>query len=295
MTTQRPAWEERPHPVGQALKMVVLVVIVLLVVVPFVAVISTSIASREEIVQAGGYVLFPRHPTFEAYRAIFSGGVVTHAVFVSVGITVVGTALSLATTIALAYSLSRRTVPFARPVLLFVLATLLFSPGIIPLYLMVKQLGLINSYASLILPVLLNAFNLVVMRAFFMNIPSELLDSARIDGAGDLTILRRIVLPLSKAVIAVVGLFYAVSYWNAFFTALLYLNDSSKWPLQLVLRTYVIQGKTLTNDALQIAEIPPPQSIQMAVVVVALVPIAAAYPFLQRYFSKGVLTGAIKG
>ncbi len=178
------------------------------------------------------------------------------------------------------------------------LLSLLFQPGIIPSYLVVKQLGLLNSYASLILPVMLNGFNLVVMRQFFMEIPHELIDSARIDGAGELRILLQLVLPLSGAILAVIALLYAVFYWNAFFQALLYLQDSSMWPLQLVLRQYVIQGSPLpgvTAYAAPGGSPPPTQSIQMAVVVVATIPILVVYPFLQKYFSKGVLTGAIKG
>jgi putative aldouronate transport system permease protein len=262
------------------------------VVFPFLTVVSTSIASREQITASGGYVLFPTHPTLEAYRAIFSGGVVTRAVLVSVGVTLVGTTLSLLTTVTLAYALSKRGVFGSRVVLMAVLFTLLFSPGLIPTYLVVKSLGLIDSYWALILPGLMSAFNLVVMRAFFMNIPQELMDSARIDGAGELGILCRIVLPLSKAVVAVVGLFYAVGYWNNFFNALIYLNDPAKWPVQMILRTYVLQGQSLAADQLGIDRVPPPQSIQMAVVVVALVPILCVY---QKYFTKGVLTGAVKG
>ena len=198
------------------------------------------------------------------------------------------------TTITLAYATSR-PVLFGRPVLLMVLFTLLFAPGLIPMYLMVRQLGLLDSLWSLILPGALSAFNFVVMRSFFMNIPAELIESARIDGASDITILRRIVLPLSKAVVAVVGLFYAVGFWNAFFNALLYINDSEKWPIQVILRTYVLQGTSLTADQLGVQQLPPPQSLQMAIVMVALIPIICVYPFLQKHFTKGVITGAIKG
>ncbi|MGH4030184.1 carbohydrate ABC transporter permease [Actinomycetota bacterium Odt1-20B] len=292
---QRPAWEEPPTRVGSAAKAVVLTVLVAVMVLPFLTVLSTSLASRKEITEAGGFVLFPTDPTLDAYRTILSGGIVSRAVMVSVGITVVGTALSLLTTIALAYALSKRGVPGSKPVLLLVLFTLLFAPGMVPMYVVVKELGLLDSYWSLILPVLINAFNLVVLRAFFMNIPEELYQAARIDGAGDWRILTRIVLPLSKGVIAVVGLFYAVTYWNAFFNAMLYLNDSGKWPVQLVLRTYVVQGKSISGDQLGVAHMPPQQSISMAVVMLALIPILLLFPFLQKYFTKGVLTGAIKG
>lgn len=292
---ERPAWEEPPTKIGSAAKAVVITVICAVMVLPFLTVLSTSLASRKEITESGGFVLFPTEPTLEAYRTILSGGIVSRAVIVSVLITVVGTALSLLTTIALAYALSKRGVPGSKPVLLMVLFTLLFAPGMVPMYVVVKELGLLDSYWSLILPVLINAFNLVVLRAFFMNIPEELYQAARIDGAGDWRILTRIVLPLSKGVVAVVGLFYAVTYWNAFFNAMLYLNDSGKWPIQLVLRTYVVQNKSMTSDQLGIAHMPPQQSLSMAVVMLALLPILALFPFLQKYFTKGVLTGAIKG
>ncbi|MET7548638.1 carbohydrate ABC transporter permease [Streptomyces sp. NPDC005479] len=292
---RRAAWEELPTRLGSAAKAVVITVIVAVMTVPFLIVLSTSLASREEITAAGGYVLFPTEPTLQAYRTILSGGLVTRAVTVSVLITGVGTALSLLTTIALAYALSKRGVPGSKPVLLLVLFTLLFAPGMIPMYVLVRELGLLDSYWALILPGLVNAFNLVVMRAFFMNIPDELYQAARIDGAGDWRILTRIVLPLSKGVIAVVGLFYAVTYWNAFFNAMLYLNDSGKWPVQLLLRTYVVQNKQMAADQLGVAHLPPQQSISMAVVMIALIPILLLYPFLQKYFTNGVLTGAIKG
>ena len=290
----RPIWKENPSPLYQSIKAVVLGGFALVIVIPIMVVISTSLANDRDIIDAGGYVLWPSHPTVKAYQTLFSGGLMGRAILVSVFVTVVGTAIALAVTIALAYATSR-PVLFGRPVLLMVLFTLLFAPGIIPMFLVVKQLGLIDSLWSLILPGALGAFNFVVLRTFFMNVPAEVLESARIDGASDFTILRRIVMPLSKAVIAVVGLFYAVGFWNAFFNALLYLNDTSKWPVQVILRTYVLQGKSLSADQLGVEPLPQPQSLQMAVVVVALVPIALLYPFLQRHFTKGVITGAVKG
>lgn len=295
-TNTRPVWMEKPTPVGNALKAAVLVAVVAVVVIPFLIVIATSLAGQEELTREGGFVLWPAEPTLDAYRAVLSGGIVSRAVAVSVGITVAGTAISLSATVLTAYGLSRSGSTFHKPLLLIVLITFLFSPGIIPSYLVVKQLGMLDSYASLVLPTAISAFNVVIVRGFFQNIPRELLDSARIDGAGEWRILGRIVLPLSKAVIAVVGLFYAVSYWNSFFSALLYLSDSQKWPLQLVLRTYVLQGSPLAGMEGAATEVlPPQQAVQMAVVVIALVPILCIYPFLQRHFTKGVLTGAIKG
>jgi ABC-type glycerol-3-phosphate transport system permease component len=292
--SERPAWLEKETVLERVVKICVFSVVLFAVIYPFVSVLATSLASEPDVIKNGGLVIWPEHPTFNAYHTIFAGGVVTRAITVSVGITVIGTLLSLAVTIGMAFGLSRR-IWGSRFFLLLALTTLLFTPGIIPNYLAVKQYGLLNSYAALILPVLVNAFNLVVLRQFFMNIPSELLDSAKIDGANDWQVLLMIVIPLSKAVIAVVALFYAVSYWNDFFNALLYLNDSAMWPLQLVLRLYVVQGAPLPSAGDVAENAPPLQSIQMAVVVVAMIPILLVYPFLQRYFTRGVLSGAIKG
>ncbi|OKJ75394.1 carbohydrate ABC transporter permease [Streptomyces sp. CB02460] len=285
---------ERPTRLGQTAKAVAVVVVVLAVAYPLVGVIGTSFASQTDIIKSSGLVLWPDHPTLDAYRTIFTGGVVSRALIVSVGITVFGTLASLLVTVGMAYGLSRREVTGSRFILMTALFTMLFNAGIIPNFLLVKGLGLYDTYAALVMPTLVSAFNLVVLRSFFMNLPEELYDAAKVDGAGDFRILVRIVLPLSKAVLAVISLFYAVTYWNAFFNSLLYLNDSDKWPLPMVLRTYVLQGQSL--DSASAGEVlAPQQAVQMAVLVIAVVPILCVYPFLQRYFTKGVLTGAVKG
>ena len=178
------------------------------------------------------------------------------------------------------------------------LLSLLFSPGLIPVYLTVRGFGLIDTYAALILPGLVGGFNVIVLRSFFVNIPPEMIESARIDGAGEWQIFTRIVTPLSKAVLAVIGLFYGVGYWNAFFNALLYLNDQSRWPLPLVLRSYVINNTQISATDLAASgaqALPAQPALQMAMLLVAVVPILVVYPFLQRHFTKGVITGAVKG
>jgi len=299
MQSIRPAWQERPGAAMMTGKAIALILIVIVVVYPFLSVIATSLASAQDVTAGGGLVLWPSHPNLSAYRTIFDGGAVAQSVWVSVGITTIGTLASVTITAMLAYALSRPILG-GRIILLMALLTLLFPPGIIPSYLVVKQLGLLDSYVALVVPVILNAFNFVVLRQFFMNIPTELLDSARIDGATDLMILTRIVLPLSKAVLAVIALFYAVTtYWNSFFQALLYLSDNAKWPLQLVARQYVLQGSPILGSVAysttNSGNPPPTEAIQMAVVVVAIVPILIVYPFLQKYFTQGVLSGAIKG
>ncbi|MET7311343.1 carbohydrate ABC transporter permease [Streptomyces sp. NPDC005571] len=285
---------EKPTRIGQAARALAVVVVVAAVAYPLLGVIGTSFASQTDIIRSSGLVLWPDHPTIDAYRTIFTGGVVTRALVVSLGITVFGTLASLLVTVGMAYGLSRRDVTGSRFILMTALFTMLFNAGIIPNFLLVKGLGLYDTYAALVMPTLVSAFNLVVLRSFFMNLPEELYDAAKVDGAGDFRILVRIVLPLSKAVLAVISLFYAVTYWNAFFNSLLYLNDSDKWPLPMVLRTYVLQGQSLS--AASAGEVlAPQQAVQMAVLVIAVVPILCVYPFLQRYFTKGVLTGAIKG
>lgn len=292
----RPVWMEESHPLVTALKALLLASIVVVMIFPMVYVLAVSLSSSKDVL-AGGLILFPRNPTLDAYDAIFKGGVVVRALQVSIGLTLLGTLAQMTVTTMLAYGLSKPGVPGSRFVLFLALGSLLFYPGLIPSYLLVKELNLIDTYAALVLPGLVGAFNLIVLRNFFMNIPQDLMDAARVDGANDVQVFFRIVLPLSKAVLAVISLFYGVGIWNSFFNAILYLNDATKWPIQVVLRQYVLQGSALTSAA-QLdpnQPPPPPQTIQMAIVVVATVPILLAYPFLQKYFTKGVLTGAIKG
>lgn len=234
-TAGRPPWMERPRAATVGAKGVALVVLVLLVTVPFLIVVSTSLASQAEVDAGGGWVLWPADASLDAYREILAGGVVTRALTISAGITVVGTLVSLAVTAMLAYALSRPVVG-GRPMMMLVLLVFVLPPAMIPTYLVVQGLGMLNTWPALVVPALVSVFNLVVMRGFFQSIPDELYDAARIDGAGEWQTLVRVVLPLSKAVFAVVGLFYAVSYWNAFFSAILYLHDSSMWPIQAVLR-----------------------------------------------------------
>ncbi|MGC4939525.1 carbohydrate ABC transporter permease [Kribbella sp. DT2] len=286
-----------PSTAERAVKAVFLTAICAAVVIPFIGVISTSLASPDEVVDAGGFVLLPHGFDLSAYRSILSGGTVTQALLVSAFVTAVGTAISLLLTCTLGWALSRRGTLGNKPLLLMVLVSLLFNPGLIPTYLVVQQFGLLNSLWAIILPTSVSAFNVIVVRAYFAGLPTEVLDSATIDGASEWKVFWYIGLPLSKAVVAVVGLFYGVGYWNSFFGALLYLNDSSKWPLQLVLRTYVVDGVEIGAQDLGAAgeALPPQTSIQMAILMISIIPILCVYPFVQRHFAKGVLTGAVKG
>lgn len=292
----RPAWEEPPGSVGLAAKGAVLAVACLAILFPLWIVVVTSLSSAETITEAGGLVMVPDGITFEAYRELLSGGQVTRATVVSVGVTVVGTVFSMTVSVLCAYGLSRPGSFGHRPMLMTLLATMFFGAGLIPTYLLVQSLGLIDSYASLILPSAVSVFNILVLRGFFMNTAPELIDSARIDGAGEFRILWRIVMPLSRPVLAVISLFYAVGYWSAWFNASIYLNDQSKMPLQVVLNQIVLKGERPVgmSQIINTGQIHT-LSVQMAVMVLALVPVAVLSPFVQKHFKKGMLIGAVKG
>ncbi|NJQ08248.1 carbohydrate ABC transporter permease [Streptomyces lonarensis] len=296
-TQPRPVWEEEPTRAGLAFKGVGLVGICALILGPLWVVVVTSLSDAQTINEAGGLVIWPDGITFVAYQELLSGGAVTRATLVSLGITLVGTSVSMVCSVLCAYGLSR-TGSFAHgPVLMFVMATMFFGAGLIPTYLLVTGIGLGNTYWAMILPSAVNVFNILVLRAFFMQTAPELIEAARIDGAGDWRILWQIVLPLSRAVLAVIALFYAVGYWSQWFNAMLYIQDSDMYPLQMILRQIVLQqqvppgamGQAVSSG--QISSL----AVQMAVMVLALLPVAVLSPFVQKHFQKGMLTGAVKG
>ena len=297
---RRPAWEEKLPLPAELARVAALGAVVLAVLFPMWSIVVTSLASRETINRTGGMVVVPREIDLSAYFTIFSGGQVTRAVWVSLIVAAGGTAFSLTLTVLAAYGLSRPGSLFHRPLLMYFLLTFLVYPGLVPSYLVVTGLGLKDSLWALIVPAAVSVFNLVVVRSFFMSIPSEVIDSAHIDGASEWSILFRIVLPLSKAVVAVVGLFYAVGYWNAYFNAVLYIDDNDKWPIQRVLQSYILAGQSphVTGAAISLPGItayPPTLAVKMAVVVVTVIPALLVYPFVQRHFTKGVIVGAVKG
>jgi multiple sugar transport system permease protein/putative aldouronate transport system permease protein len=296
----RPPWEERPTAAGQAGKGVVLFIVLAVIAVPLYSVVLTSLSDQASINLAGGMVLVPHQVTLESYRQIFSNDLILHSVVVSVLVTLVGTAISMLVTVLCAYGLSRRGSFGHRTVLMVLVITMFFGGGIIPTFIVVSALGGYGSYWSLILPSAVSVFNIIVMRGFFMNTAQDLIDAARIDGASEWRILWSIVLPISRAVVAVITLFYAVGYWNSFFNALLYLPDNGKWPLQMIVYTYTLLGSPTPGTGITSGQqvghqALAPLSIQMAVVTLTLIPILIVYPFVQRHFVKGMLIGAIKG
>jgi len=300
--SKRPVWQEQPSVAGQGAKSAAIVVMLLVVLVPLYSVVLTSFSTQASVNIAGGLVVVPHGLTINAYKLIAGGGVVGRALLVSLSITAIGTAVSMVVTILAAYGLSRQGSFGHRTILWIMMITMFFNGGIIPLFLVVSALGGYDQYWALILPSAVSVFNIIVMRAFFSSTVAEVIESARVDGASDWTILRRIVLPMSKPVIAVISLFYAVGYWNSWFNILLFMpSDSAKWPLQMVMYNYVTEGMTMPGSGTsgvgqylgnqQIA----PLSLQMAVVALTVLPVLLAYPFVQKHFTKGVLLGAIKG
>jgi putative aldouronate transport system permease protein len=296
-TAERPPWQERPRASTQGAKSGGIVVILALILFPLYTIVLTSFSTQASINQAGGMVIWPHGLSLGAYQDVVSGGVVDRALLISLGITAVGTVFSMVVTILAAYGMSRSGSFGHRTVLWIMLITMFFNGGIIPLFLVVSALGGYDEYWALIAPSAVSVFNIIVMRSFFANTAQDLIESARIDGAGDWRILWRIVLPTSRAVTAVIALFYAVGYWNSWFNIMLFMpSDSSKWPLQMVLYDYLTQNSQLVNSAAAgFQSTVPTLALQMTVVTITIVPVLLAYPFVQKHFTKGVLIGAIKG
>jgi putative aldouronate transport system permease protein len=296
----RPSWEEPPTPVGQAAKGLTLTGMLAIVVVPLWIIVVTSFSTPGAINRAGGLVIWPDGLTIEPYREMLTDSTVSSALVVSLGITLVGTAVSMAVSILCAYGLSRPRSLGHRFLLVLLIITMFVNGGLIPTFLVVTGLGGYDQFWALILPSAVSVFNILVLRSFYSSTSADLIDAARMDGAGEWRTLWSVVLPTSRAVTAVTALFYAVGYWNSFFNVMLYMpTDSVKWPLQYVLLTFVNRGNGLPGSVnagfgttgAQTA----PLSLQMAVVVLTLVPLLIVYPFVQKHFRAGVLTGAIKG
>jgi len=272
-----------------------LTLVAAVMIFPFLYVFAVSFSSYKEFIQSD-FLIWPKEWVLDAYDYIFKSEAFIRSIFFTIYVTLLGTIVNLLFTSSMGYALSRPVV-LRKPVLFLVLFSLLFPAGLIPTYIVVKETGLINSVWALILPIAISPFNLIVMRQFFLSIPNEVVESAVMDGATDVGIYARIVLPLSKPALAAFGLFYAVTHWNNYFGGLLYMNSPDKWPVQVVLRQLVVVNETNTLRVVtETAErLPPPETIQMAALLVATVPILIVYPFLQKHFAKGVMLGAVKG
>lgn len=275
----------------------ILALFALVTLFPLYYVVIVSVTPYIEVMRNGGFVIWPDHFTLQAYKEIFGSPRIPQALKITVFITVVGTSLNLAVTTLLAYPLSKTAVPGRKFILMALVFTMIFSGGIIPLYIVVRSLGLYDSVWALVIPGMVSTFNLLIVKTYFENLPPEIEEAAKVDGCGDLTTLFRIVLPLSAPIMATIGLFYGVTHWNEYFKGIFYISDKTLMPMQVVLRS-MIQSPNLSTELSVnslVLDTLPPETIKMAVVIVATLPIVIIYPFLQKYFVKGALLGSVKG
>ena len=262
------------------------------VLFPLLYVASVSLTPYSEVMRHGGFMIIPKEITFAAYKELWKQPYIFQAFNITVFITLVGTFVNLVLTALMAYPLSRQDLPFRGPLLLMVVFTLIFNGGIIPTYLIVQATGLLDTVWAMIVPNAIWSFNLLIMKSFFENLPKELFESARIDGAHEFRVLAQIVLPLSVPVLITVGLFYGVGHWNEFFQAIMYTTKPDLKPLQVIVYNLLTRSQGLLDNP---DEVIPTLTLQMAAVLYAALPIIIVYPFIQKYLTKGMILGSIKG
>ncbi|TBL76499.1 carbohydrate ABC transporter permease [Paenibacillus thalictri] len=288
------SWKKAAY--GDYINYSALALISIVSVFPFLYIVSISLTDPSAYTPLKFYLL-PEKWSFTSYAYILSTNSFLNSLKSTAFITAVGTVLNLLFTFTMAYGLTKKWV-FGRNFFLgAVIVTLFFNAGVIPTYLLVKEMGLLNSYGSLIWPALSNAWSLIVVKSFMESLHPELEDAAKIDGCSDIGVFARIVVPLSLPAIAAFTLFFAVQHWNTYFNALIYISDTKKWTLQVLIKQLIIEadasgvGQSGSTDA----DIVPQETVRMASIVLAMLPILVVYPFLQKYFAKGVMLGSVKG
>ena len=280
--------------VFDVLNVVVLLALAAITVLPLLYVLAGSFASEAEI-DSRPFFLWPKRFVLDAYDYMFGTDVFVRALLTTICVTAVGTLVQVTLTLTMAYPLSKRYLPGRALFLNIVIFTLVFTGGMIPTYLVVRDIGLLDSYWALILPLAINPFYLVIVKSFFQELPEALEEAARIDGCNELGVFWRIVLPLSKPIIATFALFYATAIWNDYMSPLLYINDERKWTLQVLVRQLTAPNADTENVLnVQPSALFPQQGLKFAVIVLATIPILLVYPFLQKHFAKGVLIGSVK-
>ena len=276
---------------------ILLVLLVALMLYPCLNVVFSSLSDSNQLMMHSGFLFAPIGFTLDAYKEVFENRLIGTGYLNTIINLFFALLLNMSLTILGAYPLSRKDLRLRRPIMLGITFTMFFSGGLIPTYILVRSLGMSNTRWALFVPTAISAYNLIILRTSFESIPESLIESAKLDGASEYRILTNIVIPCSMASISVIVLFYAVSQWNAWFPAFIYLKERALWPLQLVLREIVISNNLdemlVGADTLDRAAIA--ESIKYATIVVATAPILIIYPFLQKYFVKGVMIGAIKG
>ena len=259
---------------------------------PMFYVFIVSISGSQYINQ-GQVTLFPRGINFEAYKVVFQNKAIWTGYKNTILYAAFGTFINIVCTAMCAYPLSRKDLYGRGPITVIITLTMFINGGLIPTYLVINQLHLLNTMWAIVLPPAISTYNMIVMRTSFSSIPESLIESAYLDGANDIQILLKIILPLSKPILATMTLFYAVTHWNSYFPAMIYLNDQTKYPVQVIMRDIVIQGDLSADIAGSVNVIAT--NYKYAVIVISVVPILMVYPLLQKYFTKGVMVGAVKG
>lgn len=273
-----------------------MVLIIIVMIYPLLNVIFSSFSNYYELMRFKGILMWPIGFNVESYKEVFKNRLLLSGFKNTFFVVGVGTSLNMFLTILGAYALSKDYLMFRKPIMLFIIFTMYFSGGMIPLYLVVKNLGLIDSLFAVILPNAITTYNMILLRNGFRNVPKSLEESAKIDGANEFTILFRIVVPLSMSIIAVIILYYAVAHWNSWFNASIYLRSQEKYPLQLILRMILMDGDTgsMTSGANAADRLAISETLKYTVITVTTIPILCVYPFLQKYFVTGVMTGSVK-
>jgi putative aldouronate transport system permease protein len=284
----------RRESIFNYVNVIVLSLLSLSTIVPLIHIVAKSL-SGETFILAKEIWLWPKGFNLASYKYVLSYKQFYMSFWNSLIITVVGTAISMAVTVLAAFPLSRKNFPFKRGFMLFFVITMFFSGGLIPTYLVVKQLGLLNTLWSIMLPLALAPFNLILIRNYFLSLPEALEESAIMDGASNIRILTWIYLPLSLPTIATIAMFYAVGYWNSFFQAMMYITDRGLMPLQVFLMQIVTNSKMGDMTTGGVLSELTPESTTAAAIICVVFPILCVYPFIQKYFVKGVMLGAVKG
>lgn len=280
----------RQDRIYQAIIIAILVLIGLVCFFPMLYVVIVSITPYNEYLRQGGVVLIPREITFEAYSMFWQEPYVLQCFLNTIFISTVGTALNLLVTVLMAYALSKKDLVGRKFWTFFCLIPMLITGGMVPTYLVVKDTGMLDTLWSLIIPTLVSPYTLLITRTFFAGVDQSLHESARIDGAKEFRILFSIILPVSLPIMATIGLMYGVNHWNTYFNSIIYISSSDRRTLQVVLREMLNRANKMEADVTV-----PTRSLQMAGVVISAVPIIAVYPFLQKYFTQGLMLGSIKG
>lgn len=275
------------------------ILVALILIVPFYNVVIRSVATQQSIVDQGFY-LIPTSFDLTAYKTIIEGGRMLHSFGISTLVTVVGTLFSILLTLCGGYVFSRRVLPGRQFLLILILITMFFNGGLIPYYMNIKSLHLVNNLLVLILPSAVNTFYLIIMINYFKSIPESLEESAMIDGANNITILFKIMVPISKPTIAAISLFYAVDYWNDWWKALLFITDEKKYPMQLFLREMLVDVSRIASSSMASSMVTTfrqvaPESLKMATVLITMAPIIVIYPLIQKHFAAGAMVGSVKG